>query len=380
MSKKLVDIVNFNADASCYSSAKWIEDLEGGKDSKFCRWLKLYTINNKKISLGLIGATIADIKYFNPEAIELINNNQDIFEIILRPWSHDIGIYRNNETFVYNVQKGIAIIENEFENISRYFLSPEFMINSKQIELLKQFDIKAIFINPNRYDGQIASRLSTVPYEVVSTNGTKMNCISINGISAKSFLKSMQLYDKNIWNNSIESIEENIFYSWRDGESSFLLPDSISREEFWLGYESEDIKRVFLNDIEIKYVKTDELKKNLYKTYPIHSFLAWAQEMKMMWYIDTVSVIEKSFERLSCFEKAVFLQLINSDILASVEKKSPIIDIVIEKNLTKFTIYREEKGFEGEEYLSILENKKTNSTHEFLKKFQARRNYFEREF
>lgn len=376
MNKVLVDIVNFNADASCLSSDKWIDNLSGGKNSNFYQWLLLYVTNTKKISLGLIGATIADIKYYNPEAIKLINNHQDTFEIILRPWSHDIGIYRKNDSFLFNVKMGISIIEKEFENIARYFLSPEFMINSKQIELLKQFNIKAIFINPNRYDLQTASRILKIPYEVMATSNIKMNCISIEGISARAYLKTMQLYDQSIWNNCILNYENDIYYSWRDGESSFLLPDGIKREEFWLKNEDFNISRSFLNDINIKYLDNDKIENNYYKSYPIHSFLAWMQEMKMMWFIDKVNVIEHNFSDLTYNQKINFLHLINSDILASVEKKSPEIDIIINNNNEKFTIFRQEKGFEGEEYLSLYYSLSTILQEtSMIKKYNARNSY-----
>ena len=38
----LVDVVNFNADASCLDSARWLQALTGGAESEFCRWLNLY--------------------------------------------------------------------------------------------------------------------------------------------------------------------------------------------------------------------------------------------------------------------------------------------------------------------------------------------------
>ncbi len=378
MSKVIVDIVNFNADASCLSSQKWLNDLKGGINSYFYNWLLLYIKNKKKISLGLIGATIADIKYYNPEAIDLINENQDIFEIILRPWSHDIGIYRNNDTFVFNVQMGINIIEKEFKNIARFFLSPEFMINSKQIELLKQFYIKAIFINPNRYDTQTAARIPKTPYKILGTSNSIMNCISMEGGSTKAFLKTMQLYDKNMWNNTILDYKHETIYTWRDGESCFLLPSGIAREQFWLKNEDENIQRVFLNDIDINYVENKDLNEIYYKSYPIHSFLAWMQEMKMMWYIDKISRIEKEFKNFSNEKKIFFLHLINSDILASVEKKSPEIDMIINDKLEEFTIYRQEKGFEGEEYLSIFNTSDINDNYIFMKKFKARNSYLKK--
>lgn len=62
---RLIDIVNFNADASCFDSQKWLSCLSGGVDSVFCNWLSLYIRHSKKIVLGLTGATISDLVTHN---------------------------------------------------------------------------------------------------------------------------------------------------------------------------------------------------------------------------------------------------------------------------------------------------------------------------
>ena len=81
MARYLVDVVNFNADASCLSSTEWLKILDGGSNSKLCRWLQLYVRHQKKVVLGFPGATIADIAQNNPEGIDLINQHENIFEI-----------------------------------------------------------------------------------------------------------------------------------------------------------------------------------------------------------------------------------------------------------------------------------------------------------
>ena len=48
----LIDVVNFNADASCLPSDKWIDILKGGKESHFYKWLELYVSLKKKINLA----------------------------------------------------------------------------------------------------------------------------------------------------------------------------------------------------------------------------------------------------------------------------------------------------------------------------------------
>lgn len=376
MANNLIDIVNFNADASCFSSEKWLNSLKGGDDSLFCQWLHLYVQYNKKISLGLIGATIADIKYYNPEAIELINNHQDIFEIILRPWAHDIGLYRQEKTFLFNVQTGIQIIEKEFTCYSKFFLPPEFMLTSRQIELLKKININAVFINPDRYHSDIKSRILKKPYKVKATSNHFMNCITVDGDATKKYLKANQLYDVSSWNKYILEYKNNVIFSWRDGESSFLLPDGLNREKYWLKNETSQVKRKLLNQINISYVKSHNIPVDFYKSYPIHSFLAWMQEMKMLWFLDEVKKIEDNFSLLSNFEKVLWLQLINSDILASVEKKSPKIKLITDNKINDYIIYRTERGFEGEDFLVMTKKGRIfNNELPHVKKLLAREKY-----
>ena len=174
--------------------------------------------------------------------------------------------------------------------------------------------------------------------------------------------------------------EYEIIFSWRDGESCFLLPDGVNREKFWLENEDKSIDRSSISDLNIEYKRNRDLEDKYYKAYPIHSFLAWMQEMKMMWYIDKINKIESNFLNFSDDEKILFLQLINSDILASVEKKSPVVELIVNKGVENFTIYRQEKGFEGEEYLSLYNGSSLNNDYIFMKKYRARSTYLKEMF
>ncbi|MBC8555094.1 MAG: hypothetical protein H8D23_36230, partial [Candidatus Brocadiales bacterium] len=225
MTKTIVDIVNFNADASCLSSGNWLEALRGCTNSKICKWLGLFVKYNKKINLGVTGSTLADIKKYNPDAINIINDNKNIFEIILRPWSHDISLYRTDSLFIYNVELGIKSIKSEFEFASNYYLAPEFMITSRQIELLVKMNIEAIFINPNRYQNDIKRRIIPSPHLVYGTSGAVIKCITIHGSSTQKYLSSCQLSDPTVWNQFIQNNSDDLIFSWRDGESFLLIPD-----------------------------------------------------------------------------------------------------------------------------------------------------------
>ena len=376
MTKIVVDIVNFNADASCLSSSIWLDALQGGTNSKICQWLELFVRNNKKVSLGFTGSTLADIKKFNPDAINIINEKKDIFEIILRPWSHDVSLYRTDSLFIYNVELGIRTIKSEFESVSNYYLAPEFMITSRQVELISKMAIEAIFINPDRYQNDIKRRIIPTPHIVYGTSESTIKCIAIHGRTTQKYLSSCQLNDPKIWDKFIQDFPDDLIFSWRDGESFLLIPDGLSREESLLQGESENINRKKLKSLEINYEDSSLYDRSYYKSYPIHSFTAWIKEMKMMWYVDRIRKIENNFSKLSDLQITLLLQLINSDILASVEKISPKIKLKIKGVIEDFIIYRSERGFEGEDYLQLIDDPNfRNDSAPHIKKLVARHEY-----
>ena len=376
MTKTVVDIVNFNADASCLSSSIWLDALQGGTTSKICQWLELFVRNNKKVSLGFTGSTLADIKKFNPDAINIINEKKDIFEIILRPWSHDISLYRTDNLFIYNVELGIRTIKSEFDSVSDYYLAPEFMMTSRQIELISKMGIEAIFINPDRYQNDIKRRIIPTSHIVYGTSESNIKCIAIHGKTTQKYLSSCQLNDPKIWDKFIQDFPDDLIFSWRDGESFLLIPDGLSREEYLLQGESDNINRKKLQSLEINYEDSSLYDRSFYKSYPIHSFTAWIKEMKMMWYVDRIRKIENNFSKLSDLQITLLLQLINSDILASVEKISPKIKLKIKGVIEDFIIYRSERGFEGEDYLQLIDDPNfRNDSAPHIKKLIARHEY-----
>ena len=93
--KTLIDIVNVNGEASCLASSRWLDILKGKTSSEFFQWLNLYCKHKKKITLGLTGTTVVDAIKLNPEAINLINRHPQIFEVIIRPFSHDVALLRS---------------------------------------------------------------------------------------------------------------------------------------------------------------------------------------------------------------------------------------------------------------------------------------------
>lgn len=358
--KRLCDVVNFNADASCLDAKKWFSSLQGGKQSDFYRWLELYVINDRKVVLGLTGATVVDVVKNNPEAISLINEKPDIFEMILRPFAHDIAILRTNEGFKFNFDLGEKVICREFKNINRFYLPPEFMLTNEQLALLEAKNVDGVFINASRYSRQTAERLPNKPYIVHGIRQKVLNCIPFNGSLTSSYLKSIQTIDPGIWVSAISRLANDLCFSWRDGESAFLLPDGLLREANWLEGEKESlVERVFLSEILPELNFADHRDESaVICNYPLHSFTSWVQEFRVMGFLECVRTVEQSIAEFSSKELVAWLMSIGSDILSAIEKDSPVIllnDYYTRKEHS-YTIWRSTRGVEGEEYLAMLKD------------------------
>ena len=351
--------MNLNADASCLSAERWLSMLEGGKESYFFQFLNTYVKTGKKASLGVPGATVADIVKFNPESIELINAHPEIFEVILRPFSHDIALLRSSQGFKLNLEAGIQTLRSAFGTYTPFYLPPEFMLTSEQINLLQSYEVDGIFINPTRFRAEIKNRIPTSPYEMQGMFDSKIRAIPFEDELTKKYLNSIHAYDAREWNKQILFSERENIFCWRDGESTFFIPDGNAREEAWLATEHSDIERVFLKDIipTLNFDDANALPKNNYRHYPVHSFSAWMKEFRMLGFIQSLQKIEERLDELSFTQLSIWLQTINSDILSAVEKNSPVIQIQKAKDNKEkqtFTIWRSERNFEGQEYLNIL--------------------------
>lgn len=356
--KTLIDIVNVNADASCLPSARWIKILTGGSRSEFFQWLNLYVEHKKKITLGLTGATIVDVLKFNPESIKLINENPGIFEIILRPFSHDIPLLRSAEGFEKNILAGRTIIEKEFNNVALFFLPPEFMLTNEQITILNSKNIQSVFISAFRFPDEIKNRIPQDPYKVQGICGARLGCIPVDGDLTYDYLDALHFYRPDIWNKSINDKKRERIFSWRDGESPFLVPNGLKRERFWLNKESKKIQRKHLTGLNLGYLSHEQLPEEAFKSYPVHPFSAWMEGLRMLGFLKRIQRIEEKIHTLSKEQVILWLHVIGSDILSAVEKRSPIIKIKVRPNQKErrpFIIPRSERGFEGEEYLYLLE-------------------------
>ncbi|MBD80081.1 MAG: hypothetical protein CL840_14305 [Crocinitomicaceae bacterium] len=386
MSNQIVDVINFNADASCLECDHWFNALKGGNESLFYSWLNLYVTLDKKVVLGIPGATLADIAMINSESIELIRNNPQVFELTLRPFAHDNALLRTRYGFEKNLEYGIKTVDKLFGKRPDYFLPPEFMLNSEQVYVLSQNDMVGTFVNPARFSDEAKSRIPDYSYKLRGVFGAELNCHSFNGKLTKAFLEGIHFYNADKWNKEILEAKNEVVFNWRDGESAFLIPDTLAREEAWLKGENPSVKRMHLADLNIEFTANDDLEPTQYKGYPFHSFAPWLKEMRMIGFTSKVAKIEEILEDLSDDKIFHWLQIINSDILSAVEKNSPRIKLQSSANSKEefdFRIWRTERAFEGEDYLTLLkQSEKKNGYQSYLasdaahlKKFNLRMDF-----
>ena len=67
--------------------------------------------------LAMTAGAIADIATFNPEVIALVNAHPDAFEVVLRPFAHDVALLRTPHGFTENFRLGRRVNEREFINV-----------------------------------------------------------------------------------------------------------------------------------------------------------------------------------------------------------------------------------------------------------------------
>ncbi|HEX5058463.1 MAG TPA: hypothetical protein VFV99_03840 [Kofleriaceae bacterium] len=370
----IVDIVNFNADASCLSSGAWLQALAGGEQSAVCSWLRLYVELRKKVMLGFTGATVADMRAFNPEAIDLVNAHPDIFESIARPFSHDISLLRSREGFLINLDLGWRYLQREFNRVHPLYLPPEFMLTNEQVSLLVERGFSAVTVNAARFSAELQQRIPREPYVLKGIAGAQLRCLPVRGALTQAYLDSIHELDAAPWANVLRDNGVPLLGSWRDGESPFLIPDGVARERAWLATEPP-LERAHLSDLAVEYRPHEELSAEAYHSYPVHSFTAWMKEFRMLGYVSRLQQLEQHVSSFDATELALWLCAINSDVLSAVEKASPTVNLKKARGETAtfpFVIYRSERGLEGEEYLVLLEGlRRAGSARDYIDRFLA---------
>jgi len=354
--KTLIDVANFNADASCLEGDVWLSWLENGDNSSFVKWLNLYVTYQKPIVLALTGATAADLAYNNPEAISLINDNPNIFQIIARPFAHDAALLRSRKGFVANFLLGKEVLESLFGNIFPAFLPPEFMLTAEQSYYLAVNGIQFTFINGDRFQPAMRSRISKHPYRLKCPLQKDMVCIPFDGDLTISYLDSLDRGNADLWNSTIGAVIQENLYLWRDAETVTLFHEGIKREERWLQQESGVFRKLL--DAKIIQEQKQNLSSNHVQTYPLHSLLPWIGESRMFSYIQKLNKMEYGVKNMDLTSIGLWLYAITSDVLSAVEK-APVPKffepLLPHEKPIEATLMRSDRGYEGAECLMMLE-------------------------
>jgi len=394
--KRLADVVNFNADASCLSAGAWLDALSGGEDSLVSRWLRGYVEHERRVTLGIVGSTVADMALHNPEAIALVNRHPEIFELILRPYSHDIALLRSPEGFALNQDLGREVITSEFDRVTPYLLAPEFMLTSGQVSELSHRGVAGTFINAGRFSTAVASRIPEQPYRLTGLFDATLDCLPVVPALTDAYLDSLHQWECSAWNAGIRRCSAEVLCSWRDGESWLFLPDGLEREHAWLAGESAEIERIFVREMaaDAKFEDPAAIDPRACISHPVHSFSDWVGEFRMFGFLRRLMDLEQRLHSLSREERLAWLQAANSDVLSAVEKASPRIRIKTRppgdpaREEIDYEIRRSERGFEGEECLAIAERHShsdavrryvSESSRPHIVKLRARLEYFSSE-
>ncbi len=164
------------------------------------------------------------------------------------------------------------------------------------------------------------------PTYVTGVSGTKLACIPFESRLTGAYLHTIQRFSEDSWIDSCKLVGDDIGYVWRDGESAFLLPDSVEREKYWLGV-AKRTERLSLASATrtTRFREPAELASDAYRSYPVHSFAAWMKEFRMLGYLRALEKIEDRLESMEPIARLLWLQAINSDVLSAVEKASPSV-------------------------------------------------------
>lgn len=352
MNKQFIDVVNLNADASCLPLDSWLSCLEGGENSTLYQWLDLYRSLNRKVSLGATGTALADIASGNPETLDLIRANPQIFEIVGRPYAHDIATTRSPKGFTFNLQVGIKAIEETLHTRPEWYLPPEFMVTPQQIHVIREHGYKGIFILPDRFSERDRGKVPSTPFAVRGTAKSSLACVPCKWSLTKLYLAAIQQLDGSKFYAAISESGGTVPVVWRDGESPFLLPDSVQREKHWLLEQPDGLERIFLSEL------NEEIDDSEMYYYPLHSFQNWMEDLKLLGYLHYVQELEAELDKLCLWKKAAWFELINSDILSSIEKSDPVIDLVATDSAQKdqFVITRSKRYYEAQDLVHLLED------------------------
>ena len=217
------------------------------------------------------------------------------------------------------------------------------------------------FIHPNRVKKDVLKTLPKDCFSIQTIQNEKIDCISFDPNYDSYYLDSIQkLSEENLAGNS------DVVFGWRDGESPFLITEGVQREAHFVKQTQAQFKRQFLSEAIGK--RPFQAQVN---AYPQNSLLPWFSNFRLLWYINEVKLLESGLAELSELKSALFLLLLNSDILSSTEKNHVQVSL---RNLkapfqhTSYEIKRQSRNLEAEEIMYLIENCEDAEINDYLEK------------
>ena len=162
------------------------------------------------------------------------------------------------------------------------------------------------------------------------------------------YLQTIQLLNESFVEYINNHNPANSLVMWRDGESPFLLPDSIKREEYWLKTSNAD------HD----FYTEPSINDSCPHPYPMHPMSSWLSQQSMTWLVHEVARLESSLEKnINPDFVTAWLGAIGSDNLSSIEKSRVHLKLnTFDQPSTKYDFYidRANKSLKRSNGLLIL--------------------------
>lgn len=341
----MLDLINFNADASCLPRHTWRHCLSSGQ---FHNHIQSYSLTSQPFLIGFTGLTLVDISLHSPATLDLLNNSPNIRHVV-RPLVHSLPKGMSLNLRHLNIVLGYAILLRLINRdlIEPAYLPPEFFFRVDEIPSLHSVGCKYLFHCIHR------SNMEKRPYSGLqictlnSPDGSSLQSIQLDSSFSHAYLSSLQLH---------HALDDQHGILWRDGESPLLIPNGIDRERWFLSNSGP--RTTFQQYLSIP-LHAPPVSLGY---YPLSPLAPWTGDQSNFWFYEIASSLRDSYnlnKPLSPLQVLLVLFSYSSDLVASAAK----IDVQIRlkhdpqsDSTFAYTIHRDQRAAEAEliDYLSTI--------------------------
>jgi len=326
----MIDIVNFNGDASCLKRARYLHAIREGE---IAQWLGYYEASSRHVSVGMCGVSLIDLFIHKDSASLDLLRSSSYIHTIYRPFVHALSTVMDPSLSCINILLGILVTRTILARTSNYFLPPEFLFRMSDVLTLRKCGVEYTFdISPDTLNH--ANEL--LPYSIirclVHPSGASIKSINMHQCSTKAYLRCIQIMSEYCGTDNL----------WRDGESFLFLPDGLKREEMFIN-QTRHVKSI------VSYVQemsSAELQLEL-DYYPLRPLSPWIGDHANHWYRQIGNrLLEWIYDDkpITLFMLVLLLMMYSSDLRASASKDDVSFDILPlggHARLHKFGLKRE---------------------------------------